>query len=314
LANFKITILFVNGGGMRFGGHESFHIREGWLYKGVELVASSRENFSMPDVADNLGVGKNMAKSIRHWLTLTGLAESKQIEGMAARPLVLTPLGELVKKCDPYFLQSGTWWMLHANILSQRDDALVWQWLFNHFGIKSFERGVGFDHLTRFLGTRGISKLPSAETLHRDYSVILSSYSREIPLSDSDPEEALECPFLELELLAYHKSSGRYVFSSDAKKIHPAVFGYVVEQAFGASFGKNPIMTPLEEVVSKPASPGRVFMLSSEALIDLLANYEETGFSSFEVVGLAGMRQLRAERRSLLEWAKFYYTQPGVEG
>lgn len=57
---------------MRFGGHETFAVREGWLYKGLSLLHERPDAFSDPFVADLLGVGRNMAKSIRHWLSVTG--------------------------------------------------------------------------------------------------------------------------------------------------------------------------------------------------------------------------------------------------
>lgn len=48
---------------MRFGGHETFPVREGWLHKGLKLVAEEPDKLSHEHVADWLGVGRNMAKS-----------------------------------------------------------------------------------------------------------------------------------------------------------------------------------------------------------------------------------------------------------
>ena len=53
---------------MQFGGHETFPLREGWLHKGLELVHADGRAFEDEHVSDRLGVGRNMAKSIRHWL------------------------------------------------------------------------------------------------------------------------------------------------------------------------------------------------------------------------------------------------------
>lgn len=60
---------------MRFGGHQTFAIRGGWLYKGLRMVMEDPKRMDDPDVADWLGVGRNMVKSIYHWLQATGLAE-----------------------------------------------------------------------------------------------------------------------------------------------------------------------------------------------------------------------------------------------
>ena len=63
---------------MKFSGHETFAIREGWLHKGLKLLIKEPELLYDEYVADWLGVGKNMARSIRHWLEVTGLAERER--------------------------------------------------------------------------------------------------------------------------------------------------------------------------------------------------------------------------------------------
>ena len=61
---------------MRFGGHESFAVREGWLSRGLELLANQPELLVDQHAEDHLGVGRNMAKAIRHWLVAAGLASA----------------------------------------------------------------------------------------------------------------------------------------------------------------------------------------------------------------------------------------------
>lgn len=51
---------------VRFKGHESFIIREGWLNKGLREVKRDPKVFYQNYGADALGVGPNMAKSIRY--------------------------------------------------------------------------------------------------------------------------------------------------------------------------------------------------------------------------------------------------------
>lgn len=94
---------------MKFSGHETFPVREGWLHKGMKLLSEEPEQFLNEEVADLLGVGRNMAKAIRHWLLVTGLASAtgNELRGRASL-LHLTELGQLVWAHDPYFLQEGT--------------------------------------------------------------------------------------------------------------------------------------------------------------------------------------------------------------
>ena len=96
---------------MRFGGHQTFYVREGWLAKGLALLLEDASAFDDPFVADQLGVGRNMAKSIEHWLLATGLATKAERQRRPDRPrLKATELGKIIAKHDPWFLDPGTWW------------------------------------------------------------------------------------------------------------------------------------------------------------------------------------------------------------
>ena len=54
-----------------FGRHETFALRYGWLPKGFQAAVRNPKIF-LDDLATvELGVGKNMVKSIRHWLRAT---------------------------------------------------------------------------------------------------------------------------------------------------------------------------------------------------------------------------------------------------
>ena len=49
---------------MKFGGHETFFLRPGWLTKGLYLVRDA-ENvvWNSDEASDAMGVGRNMSKS-----------------------------------------------------------------------------------------------------------------------------------------------------------------------------------------------------------------------------------------------------------
>lgn len=58
-----------------FGGHEKFVFRHGWLKKRVDAVRKEPLVFTRDEALAELGVGKNMVRSIRHWCLATGLVE-----------------------------------------------------------------------------------------------------------------------------------------------------------------------------------------------------------------------------------------------
>lgn len=60
-----------------FSGHETFPFRYGWLKKGVDAVDRSPDFFTKERAMVDLGVGKNMVASIRHWCQASQLIEDR---------------------------------------------------------------------------------------------------------------------------------------------------------------------------------------------------------------------------------------------
>ena len=259
---------------MRFGGHETFPVREGWLHKGLKLVAEEPEKLSHEHVADWLGVGRNMAKSIRHWLQATGLCE--QVGGGRPRKRALlqpTRLGHLVWDRDPYFTDIGTWWALHVNLISSPAHALTWDWFFNSFKLPRFDKAVSLDSLQRFLQMQR-GRIPSPRTLDRDTSCLLLSYSRSIPDRRVDPEEAQESPFTELGLLAHYRTSGYYEVNRGTKAIPAHILCYSLSRSFQGEAHDGPIQAPVQEAAQRRGGPGNAFCMSAEGLYETAVQAE----------------------------------------
>jgi hypothetical protein len=204
---------------MRFGGHETFAIREGWLHKGLKALVERPEWFLDDDLADWLGVGRNMAKSIRYWLLAAGLAEITSGR-QRDRKLQLAPslFGRILWRHDPYFTEPGAWWALHTNLIHTPDHAAAWTWFFNSFHLDRFDRAVCLENLYRHL-QMSKQRLPNRRTLERDVACLLATYARPIPAGHDDPEEGGDCPFRELGLLSYFKTSGYYQLHQHTKPI-----------------------------------------------------------------------------------------------
>ena len=193
---------------MKFSGHETFAIREGWLHKGLKLLIEAPDKLVHEFSADWLGVGKNMSRSIRHWLVVTGLARRLKGKGRQTR-LEETELGRLVYERDPYFVDIGTWYALHVNLVAPQTQVYTWKWFFNSFTHSRFEKSMCINRLKRDVENVQ-SRSPSENTIERDVACLLQSYARNIPTENKDPEDALECPFVELGLLSYFRSSEYY--------------------------------------------------------------------------------------------------------
>lgn len=293
---------------MKFSGHETFPVREGWLHKGMKLVSESPEKFLDEEVADYLGVGRNMAKSIRHWLMVTGLAEI-DVNESRGRALLLQPteLGQLVWQYDPYFLNQGTWWILHANLVNNFNATTTWSWFFNNFSHDRFDRAVCLESLRRFIESSQ-KRVPSTSTLSRDLGCMLLSYARAVPAGNEDPEDGADCPFRQLGLLSYYRTSGCFHVHQATKRIPVNVFGYVVSLAFPDAMRESKTADiKLQEAARKPGGPGRVFCLSGETLFETVSQIEQHSDHFIQIAGMAGDRTIRLHCMRADDWATLFY-------
>lgn len=298
---------------MRFGGHETFSLREGWLHKGLRLLVEDAEALFAEVAADRLGVGRNMAKSIRFWLRATELAEPSPIAGVDNKQLVqVTPLGRLVRQHDPYFLLPGTWWALHVNLVNSTRHALAWSWFFNRFELRRFERAVCLERLTHYL-RMSERRVPSVRTLQRDIACLLSSYAQPIPPKQEDPEDSSFCPLMELGVLTYFRSSGHYQLHSGQKDIHPYLFCYALSK-MATENTDGDLEISVQDATRSQGGPGRAFVLTAETLFDTALIAEaRLPKGIFAIKGQAGERLLHLERRSPTAWLEEYYEAMAAE-
>ena len=125
---------------MKFRGHETFYIRKGWLTKGMKYVKKMPDVFTSKEhnPMDTLGIGSNMVKSLRYWLTTVGVTE--EVFKERKRVQQLTDLGEIIYEKDRYIEEMGTLQLIHYKLASNLDEATAWYYFFNDFNISEFTR------------------------------------------------------------------------------------------------------------------------------------------------------------------------------
>jgi hypothetical protein len=292
---------------MRFGGHETFPVREGWIYKGLSLIDADPEGFNDPYVADELGVGRNMAKSIRYWLLATGIANNEPSDKTPKRKkLILSPLGETIYKFDRYCLQLGTWGALHVNMLNRGGYAKAWQWFFNRFNEQRFDRLTVAAAFERFV-QRHEQRPPATKTLQRDVACLLSCYATSVPSEAADPEDASDSPVRRLGLLTLFQDSNVYRRNEpDVTELPPELLGYALRQS-----GSVDESVPLREACFYDGGPGRAFQLGLNGFLDWVEQAEELP-CGVSVVGSAGERWIRLHQLTPVEWLESYYSRVGA--
>ncbi len=293
---------------MRFGGHETFAVREDWLPRGLALVADDPAAFADRLVCDRLGVGRNMAKSIRHWLLATGLAAA----GAARGALEPTGVGRLVLERDPYMLRPGTWWALHANLAASPSGAGVWHLFFGRFPWDRFDRRGCAAEMARLLGP--VARPPAARTLERDVACLVASCAVPVPAEDGDAEDGRECPFRALGLMRHYAGTDSCRVDRTGKGIPPEMVGYVLSLAAGIP-GPGHCRTDLAEALSSPGGVGRVLALDAESLAGLLGQAErELGAGLVGTTIEGGERIVRARNLGPEGWLRLHYDRKEGHG
>lgn len=292
---------------MQFGGHETFPLREGWLHKGLALVHSDARAFDDDHVSDRLGVGRNMAKSIRHWLLACGLVESSALE------IAPTALGRRIWSDDPYFLSATTWWLMHVELVVSKSRGYSWWWFFNQFHSERFEKPTCVEALRRHLAFVK-SRVPKDETLLRDVGCMLACYARPIPALREDPEDARHSPLIELGLIDHHRESGQYRVNRGAKDVSQSVLAYSIARSFESREEEVPSSVLLHDLARLESGPARAFCLSPESLFQTIEGaVSPPGSPLVEIGGLAGQRVVKLRLRTSSEIAELALTESKEE-
>ncbi len=183
---------------IRLKGHEKFHLREGWITKGLYGVQKDPKVFAGNDGPDQLGVGTNMVKSIRFWMLAMGLITENQRSGA-----VLTPVGNLIATYDAYLEDYFTLWLLHSYVAKNENRAIAWYLFFNKCDINEFTKDEIFAVIKKeLIAYAGTDEFPET-SLKDDLDVLLNMYSKEKTIDD--PEDKNRCPLVALNLIRRDK-------------------------------------------------------------------------------------------------------------
>lgn len=279
----------------RFAGHETFTLRYGWLKKAIDATTEDPLVFTRDDALVTLGVGKNMVRSIRHWGLATGILEEDATQqnnrGRCIKPSALGNLIFAKRGLDPFLEEPGTLWLLHWSLASRPDGPTTWYWAFNHFAEAEFTKDKLVAALQDMSEQAGWKRV-AANSLQRDIDCFIKTY---VPSRTSKTvvlEDSLDCPLAELGLLRDIENGRVFAF---VRGEHPSlptqVFAYAL-LTFWESTAPNRQALTFDEIAYKAGSPGRVFKLSENALIDYLESVERLTSQAVTYDTTAGLRQI----------------------
>jgi hypothetical protein len=308
-----------------FSGHETFTFRYPWLKKGVDGLRENSGIFTSESAIVELGVGKNMVTSIRHWCLATGMIEESAERGGQSLSLTLSELGRRLlsdspKGWDPYLEDDATLWLLHWQLVTNPEKATTWYVGFHCLKDSEFTRTTLTEELMRIAAERQHAEEKekrwpklSRNTVENDVACFIRTY---VPVKrgvTSTLEDTLDCPLTQLGLLQLipgntKDKEDRYRFNTRPKPSLPiAIFAFALTEFWGRQ-AENQNTLSLREIVYGEGSPGRAFRLDEDHVLGYLDRLNEVtkGALSFEDTTL--VRQVtRSSNLRPLEILKGYY-------
>jgi len=293
-----------------FSGHETFPFRYPWLKKGYDAVSDDGHIFTRDDAITTLGVGKNMVRSIRHWCLSAGIIEPDDQGNGEFKP---TKLGRAIfadNGLDPYLEDPGTVWLLHWQIASNRHRSTTWFWAFSHYNEPEFTRDTLASALTKWTDTLGGKKVASS-SLRRDVEVFLRTYLPSRNSRREVAEDSLDCPLVELELIAVD-DAGHFSFRRGVQASLPDAILLFATLKYWDALANAPQTLSIADLGRLPGSPGRLFKIDESSLIDRYAAIEAQTEGAISYNDTAGLKQLyRRKRIAPLEALKSAYALGG---
>ena len=282
----------------RFSGHESFPCRFPWLPKAYKSINQNPNLFGDDnDAMVQLGVGKNMVKSIRFWVQAFGVA--KPIENTTG--LEITFFGDMLfgdNGLDLFLEDIRTLWLLHWKISTIAEDPLFsWYYLLNQWLEPTFSRSEIINAFTK--ETERLERPLSAFTKEQHFDIFLHTY---LPVRARKEgvvlEDTLDCPLTELGLISSAgerivSDSGKwepvYEFRQGAKQeITPALFIYCLFDFWRNNRYQEATLS-FRDISTVHGSIGQIFKLSEPDVRNRLESLSNDSGGMFEYISSASI-------------------------
>lgn len=295
----------VNKVKFKIKGHESFHLREGWLRKGMKNIHDDSKFFSNEAATDILGVGSNMVKSIRYWLKACGLSLEKIEEGNKRIQILTEGFGKTIFQNDPYFEDIFSLWITHYKISTNKELSTAWYLFFNQFQVKEFTKDELMESMQSELNKFTNDAQYSEKSLHDDCNCIIKTYCLD-GKEEKNPEESTICPFTELGLVEKHKTfSGKEYYikkKPSIDRLDKLVVFYIILDRL-----KDERYVSIDNVLNAECNAGKILNLDRNILNEYLDALKSDGY--IEITRTAGLDTIYINKRTAESVLKEYYEQ-----
>ncbi|MBW4641837.1 MAG: DUF4007 family protein [Goleter apudmare HA4340-LM2] len=246
-----------------FARHETFHPRFGWIKKGFDAAYENSGVFLREDAPVRLGVGKNMASSIRYWCNAF-----KVLKDDSPSEFGLNLLRD--EAWDSFLEDPATLWLLHWNLLKPPCNAAAWYFTFNLFRETEFSQEELLNALCDYRDS--VAPRIAESSVKKDITCILRMYveQREAPSKTGVSEDSLDCPFTQLGIIHSAGDSRHYTFRVGSKRNLPAEIVVSACLEYASRVGREQKTISISRLIYDIGSPGMVFKLSESAVCDAI--------------------------------------------
>lgn len=251
---------------MAFGQHQTFYLRQHWINKGLREVRGDGRFFYKPNHFEILGVGKNMAKSIRYWLMAMELVKE---ERRTQTELIPTELADIVMEYDPYIKSQQTLNLLHYILVTEKGVATTWYWFFNIFNERVFNKAMLLEQLTKWT-SENYPKPVSETTIKRDVDCLVQLYTLK-EYKNQTPEDVIKSPFEAIGLI--QETSGQNYLKTNMNFKQNTGVLYVTLLKYFEKYKVTEIS--LTDLLNGEELWGRVFNLNRDSIIDYIDEIQQ---------------------------------------
>ncbi len=286
----------------RISGHESFACRYTWLPKAVRGLQANPKLFSDDERAMvDLGVGKNMVRSIRFWSQVAGMVNTTgRGTGHSLSDFGKSLLGE--GGHDEFMEDIRTLWLIHWNLSTDvKNPLLAWDYLLNRWQEPDLVPSVVIAALHREAAKQDEGL--SAVTINQHWDSFLHSYFPTRGKKGEVQEDNLDSPLTELALIIRGRErsvatdEGRaepvYSFRREPKPdITPELFVYALNDFWNKRHGMEGTLS-FREIAHGHGSPGQVFKLPEDDIRARVEALESQTKNSFVYGDSANLQTVR---------------------
>jgi hypothetical protein len=278
---------------MRFSGHDTFHCKEQWLLKGVQLLDNQINTsiFNSEDAIFELGVGKNMVRSIRYWLRSFSLINDNDEFSAYSEYLFIN------KKYDPYLESPSTLFILQYLLVSKKY-ASIYNIIFTDFfkdkTNHEFSEAQVIAFIKRVLNDLQIKKF-TEKTVRSDFKVFIRTYvspKKNIKTIEDD----FSAPLLELKLIS--NTGRKNDLNQSVYRINRSVRANLSEFVFAfclLDYFPNYVTIDFTDIVTHL---GAFLCLSNEGVEEIIGRLCQSD-NRFVFKSDAGVKQLQLKQSDL---------------